>query len=330
MRLLHLMRATRRALPALAVACAATLPGLSWGQWPDRAITIVVGYPAGSLTDLLARRLGTHLSQRLGQPAVIENRVGGGGIVGAEHTRRAAGDGHTLMVAPPSFVFSPVFRPQTPFHPVNDFTPIAMLSTTTMGLYVHKSVPVSNLQQFVAYSKTQPGGISVGNTGNGSASHVSAELLQMTTGARLTVISYRGGNPAANDLVGGQLPALFYDVGSMQPHFKAGTVKAIGVTGQQRSSIMPDVPTLVEQGAKGFDVDTWFALVGPANIPPAAVQRLNRLTFEAFQTDDAVAWMKDRGLDGSSISAAQVGEFLREEMRRWTEFNKTARISLQE
>jgi len=316
-------------LSMLMVAGAAVFANPASAAWPERAITLVVGYPAGSLTDLLARRVGNHIGQQLGQSVVVENRSGGGGIVGAEYTKKAAADGYTLMVAPPSFVFSPVFRPHTPFDPINDFTPIAMLSTTTMALYVGKDVPASNLSEYISYSKTLNGGISLGNTGNGSASHVSAELLKMTTDVELTVIPYRGGAPAANDLLGGQLPSLVYDIGSMLPHLKEGSVKAIGLTGTQRHPLMPDVPTLAEQGAEGFEVDTWFGLVGPAGIPADRVEILNRLAIEALKTPESVEWMESRGLIGSDASAGQLGEFVSKEIQKWTEFNKVANITIE-
>lgn len=318
-----------KALPAVVVAGATLLPGAAAAAWPERPITIVVGYPAGSITDLLARRVGNHIGKELGQSVVVENRSGGGGIIGAEYTKKAAADGYTLMVVPPSYVFSPVFRPHTPFNPVEDFTSVAMLATTTMALYVGKDVPASNLKEYIEYSKTLKGGISLGNTGNGSASHISAELLKMTTDVELTVIPYRGGAPAANDLLGGTLPSLVYDIGSMLPHFKEGTVKAIGMTGLKRHPLMPEVPTLAEQGAEGFDLDIWFGLVGPKGMPADRIETLNRLAIEALATSEAKEWMESRGLIASDASAAEVDEFFRKEIEKWTEFNKVAKITIE-
>ena len=296
--------------------------------WPERQITIVVPFPAGGLTDVAARHYALGLQEELKQPVVVENRVGAGGIIGTEYAARAKPDGYTLLVSSPSHVINQAFRQKMPYDALRDFTPIAQLLTSPMVLVLHPSIPANTLAEYLAYANTQKGGVSFGSTGAGGTSHLAGEMLRLMTGAPMTHIPYKGANPALNDLLGGQLPSIFLDVATMTQYVSIGKVKAIAISANTRSESMPTVPTVAEQGYPKYNVSTWIALYGPANLPADITAALNAVATRTMATAKEKEWLRQNGAAAGSMSAAQFRKFVQEELEKWTLFNKDAKVQI--
>ena len=316
-------------------ACAAALlPVLAWlaaapaQAWPERQITIVVPFPAGGLTDVAARHYAQGLQEELKQPVVVENRVGAGGIIGTEFVAKAKPDGYTLLVNSPSHVINQAFRSKMPYDALRDFTPIAQLLNSPMVLVVHPSVPANTLAEYLAYAGTQKGGVSFGSTGAGGTSHLAGEMLRLMTHAPMTHVPYKGASPAVNDVLGGQLPSIFLDVPTIAQHVAAGKLKAIATSSAARSETLPNVPTVAEQGFPRYDVSTWIALYGPANLPENITTALNAVAVRHMASAKERDWLRQNGALGGTMNAPQFRRFVQDELDKWTQFNKEAKVQV--
>lgn len=244
--------------------------------WPNKMIKLVVPFPAGGPTDTASRIVGQRLSERLGQPVVVENRGGANGNIGGEAVAKAPADGYTLLMSSGGMVsVNPHLYSKMPFDPAKDLIPVAAAARVLVFLEVKPTLPVNNVKEFLAYMKANPGKLSFGSPGNGSSPHLAAEMMKAQTGMFAVHVPYRGAAPAMQDLLGGQLDFMF-DPGIGLQHVKAGKLKLLAVGSAKRSPLFPDVPTLDEAGLKGFDADTWFGFYAPAGTPPEVVSRLNR------------------------------------------------------
>ena len=316
-------------------ACAAALlPVLAWlaaapaQAWPERQITIVVPFPAGGLTDVAARHYAQGLQEELKQPVVVENRVGAGGIIGTEFVAKAKADGYTLLVNSPSHVINQAFRSKMPYDALRDFTPIAQLLNSPMVLVVHPSVPANTLAEYLAYAGTQKGGVSFGSTGAGGTSHLAGEMLRLMTHAPMTHVPYKGASPAVNDVLGGQLPSIFLDVPTIAQHVATGKLKAIATSSAVRSETLPNVPTVAEQGFPRYDVSTWIALYGPANLPESITTALNAVAVRHMASAKERDWLRQNGALGGTMNAPQFRRFVQDELEKWTQFNKEAKVQV--
>ena len=296
--------------------------------WPERMITIVVPFPAGGLTDVAARHFATGLQEELKQPVVVENRVGAGGIIGTEFVSKAKADGYTLLVNSPSHVINQAFRTKMPYDALRDFTPIAQLLNSPMVLVVPSSLPVNNLSEYLAYAGTQKGGVSFGSTGAGGTSHLAGEMLRLQTGAAMTHIPYKGASPALTDLLGGHLTSIFLDVATMTQYVASGKVKALAISANTRSESMPTVPTVAEQGYPKYDVSTWIALYGPANLPESITNALNAVALRTMATPAEKEWLRQNGAAAGTMTAPQFRKFVQEELDKWTAFNRVAHVQI--
>ncbi len=323
----YVLKATsRRLLFLMAVLLSVSSP--SRADWPERTITIVVPFPAGGLTDVAARHLAAGLQSELKQAVVVENKVGAGGIIGTEFVSRAKPDGYTLLVNSPSHVINQALRPRMPFHAIDNFTPIAQLLTSPMVLVVPNALPVNNLAEYLAYARKQDGGVSFGSTGTAGTSHLAGEMLRVMTKAPMVHVPYRGASPALNDLLGGQLPSIFLDVATMAQYVSAGRVRALAVSTAERSDVMPSIPTVAEQGYPKYNEATWIAFYGPADLPPALVERLNAIARRTMSDPKMAEWLKTNGAKAGAMDVPQFGKFVRDELAKWTEFNEAAKVSL--
>lgn len=279
----------------LSMAAAVALPSPSQAQsYPNKPVTIVVGYPAGGDTDVLARMVAEKLGPRLGQPVVVDNRTGAAGTIGASHVSRARPDGHTLLLVPNTIAITPhvlTGSASSAIDPTTDLTAIAQLGSQSLFVVAATATGVTSVKDLVA--KAKAGGISsYASPGNGSPMHILGELFNKATGAKITQIPYRGSMPAIADMVGGAIPMMYTTLGPAAPHIKSGKLIPLAVADSKRSPFLPDVPTLAEQGIVGAEVGAWQALMGPKGMPPDLVRVLNQHVNEILQMPDVIARME--------------------------------------
>jgi tripartite-type tricarboxylate transporter receptor subunit TctC len=292
--------------------------------WPTRAVRLIVPFAAGGPADTLARVIADKLSAQWGQPVVIENRAGAGGNIGAELAVRAAPDGYTLLINPSNHVINASLYAKLPFDPLNDFTPLAEIASYMLVLVVHRSVPVHSLEEFVAYARAQPKGLTVANASAGSPTHLTAALFAQIAGLAVVHVSYRGAAPATTDVLGGQVPAMFDNPMNALPHVKAGALRALAVTGEARLALLPDVPTVAEQGYAGFQSGTWYGLFAPARLPPELAAKISRDTIAALRAPDVQQKLAAQGFDVIGSDAAAFAAHLRTELTKWAAVVKAA------
>jgi tripartite-type tricarboxylate transporter receptor subunit TctC len=316
---------------ALAVtACLAPLFALAQGAYPNKTIKIIAPVQPGGGVDLVARQVGERLSKVLGQPVVIENQSGGGGVVGSQATARAAPDGYTLMVGyVGTHGTNPAVR-KLPYDAVKDFTPVAMVGGTPNILVVPPSLPVKTLPEFIAYAKANKDKLSYGSSGPGTLTHLAMEQLKVATDIDLAHAAYRGIGPAITDILGGQTQALFPGLAAALPHIKAGKMRPLAVTGLKRHPLVPDVPTFEELGFKGFDGVQWYGIVGPANLPPAIVTTLNSEINKMLADPSFAERLSSEALQPMPMTPAAFGQYIRDDIAKWTKVAKERNIQLTE
>ena len=299
------------------------------GAYPTKPIKIIAPVQPGGGVDLVARTIADRLGAVLGQAIVVENLSGGGGIVGSLATARAAPDGYTLMVGyVGTHGTNPAVR-KLPYDALKDFTPIAMVGGTPNILVVPPSLPVTTLSEFVRYAKSNPGKLSYGSAGPGTLTHLAMEQLKVTADIDLVHVPYRGIGPAFTDILGGQTQAMLPGLAAALPHIKAGKVKPLAVTGIKRHPLVPEVPTFEESGYKGFDGVQWYGIVGPANLPPAIVKRLNEEIDRLLATPELRERLSGEALEPMPMSPEQFGQYMRDDIAHWTRLAKERHIELE-
>lgn len=304
----------RKKLLLSAVICAmgaAVLPAVAQeGAYPTKPITLVVPFPAGGATDVLGRVIAKKLGDKLGQNVVIDNKGGGGTTIGAAYVAKAAPDGYTLLISSgTTFTINPAVRPKLPYDPVKSFEPIGITGRTGLILLANKDVPVSDVKQFVSALKAAPEKYSYGSFGAGTTSQFAGEMFFHAAGVKIQHVPYKGSAPAMTDLIGGQIPFTVDTVSAALPHLKDGKVKAIAVTTAKRSSLLPKVPTLAENGYPGLEMDTWLAVVAPKGLPPAIKTRLELTLAQVVsdpETRDKLIGMGFEPAYGSSKALAEL------------------------
>jgi tripartite-type tricarboxylate transporter receptor subunit TctC len=308
-------RTAARALLALAVA----VPMLAAAQaYPAKAVTLVVPYPAGGATDVIARMVAEKLSTKWGQPVVVSNKPGAGTLVGAEQVARAPGDGYTLYMTTAAHTISANLYKKIPYDPIKDFTPITLTSTIPLVLVTTTSLPVKTLPELIARAKADPG-MSFASTGNGTPQHLTMELFKARNKLELTHVPYKGDAPMITDLIGGQVPMAFVTLSAAMPYIKAGKLKAIALAHDKRVEGIASVPTFTEAGMPGFVSATWFGLFGPGTLPADLTNRIQRDVAQVVAVPEFSAKLKDMGgeVDNSTPQAFQA--HIQAEMKRWGE-----------
>lgn len=308
------------------IASVASIVAHAQTPWPQKPITLIVPFPAGGMTDILARRIGKDMQAELKQPVIIENRPGASGQIGTESAARAVPDGYTLLVSATHHVINPAIRPKLPYDAAKDFTPIALLATTPNVLVVNKSVPVSNLEEYLAYARKGKDGMPFASSSVAGATHLSGELLKLMTGAPMTHIPYKGAAPALQDFLGEHIPSLFHDVMTMAPYIRDGKVKAIGITAAKRSAALPNVPTIAEQGVPGYEATTWIGFYGPANLPKPVVNKLNQLAVSSLNNASAKEYFTQNGATPSQMTPEQFSTFVQNELAKWKRVVQEAKV----
>ena len=324
-----MLKTNRLAWVGLAVAACILSPlAAAQDAYPNRPIKIIAPVQPGGGVDLVARTIGDRLTKALGQPVIVENQSGGGGIVGSQFTARAAPDGYTLMVGyVGTHGTNPAVR-KLPYDAVKDFTPIAMVAGTPNVLVVPPSLPVKTLSEFIAYVKANKGKISYGSSGPGTLTHLAMEQLKVAADLDMQHVPYRGIGPAITDLLGGQTQALFPGLAAALPHIKAGTMRPLAITGTKRDALLPDVPTFEELGFKGFDGVQWYGIVGPANIPPAIVATLNKAINDALADPSLRERLSGEALEPMPMTPEQFGQYMKDDIAKWTKVAKDRNIQL--
>jgi tripartite-type tricarboxylate transporter receptor subunit TctC len=309
-----------RLLSALAVSV--SLLSLSGGAaaqaYPNRPVRLIVPFPAGGATDVLARAISLHAQEKLGQTIVIDNKPGAGGTIGSDLAAKAEPDGYTLLIATGStHSIGPLINPKTPYNVERDFVPIVDVASTTSVMVTSPTVPAKNLQEFIKLAKSQPGKLNFGSSGNGTNSHLSGELFKAEAGVFMTHIPYRGTGLVFNDMVSGQVHMLMDNVVTAMPHMKDGKIRVIGVTSLKRLPFLPDVPTLHEQGLKNFDVSNWFGIYGPRGTPPEVVQKVNAAFNAALKDPELQKRLSNLGAVPTGGTPQQMAQVVSSETAKW-------------
>jgi tripartite-type tricarboxylate transporter receptor subunit TctC len=298
-------------------------------DYPQRAVTIVVPFPAGGATDVLTRLLAAELHERLGQPFVIENRPGAGATIAATAVARAAPDGYTLLLAPTSTAIAPSVYKSLAFDPVRSFAPIALVGTTDFVLIAHPSVAADDLPGLIALMRGAPGAMSYASAGFGTPHHLMMAKILKLAGATAQHVPYRGSPAAMTDLLAGLVPLMMCDMLPALPMIRAGKVKAFGVAGPTRSPQAPDVPTIAEAGLPGFAATTWFSLVAPAGTPRPIVDTLNRVVTGYLSKPDTADKFASLGLRPLASTPEELGRHIASEQATWAAFAAEAGITPQ-
>lgn len=317
-------------LIAVLAFVALALPGVAAAQaFPNKPIRIVVTYPPGGGADLMARLVAPKMSEALGQPVVVENKPGASGQIGASEVARSAPDGYTLMLDASSYSVNPSLYSKLPYEPTKAFTPIAVLALFPNVLVVTPSYPVHDVKELIAAAKAKPGTIAFASSGNGSAQHLSGELFLQKTGVQMTHVPYKGGGPALNDVMGGQVPTFFANMASSLPQIKGGKLRPLAITGAKRSPALPDVPTMAEAGVPGYEVYEWNAIFAPAGTPPAVIAKLADAIDKAVQSPEFRERVASLGGELTGYGPAEADRFVREQMLLWGKVVKEGKIRVE-
>ena len=297
-------------------------------DYPNRTVRIVVPSQPGGGTDIVARVLANHYAKAFGQPFVVDNKPGAGNMIGIEAAARSAADGYTLLTVPATLALNTVLYKKVPYHPVKDFAPITLAATAPLVLIVNPALPAQSLTDFIALAKREPGKMSYGTAGIGTAPHLCMELLKSMAGIDLLHVPYKGTAPAAGDVAGGQIAAMFATALTARPMIDGGRVRALAVSGPKRVQALPHVPPVAD-AVPGYAAIQWYGLLAPAGTPPTIIARLNAEALRALKTDE----MRERlALDGAEPQGSTPEEFaalIRSELDKWTRVTRAAGIEPQ-
>ncbi|OZI61943.1 Bug family tripartite tricarboxylate transporter substrate binding protein [Bordetella genomosp. 11] len=294
--------------------------------YPDRPIRIVLGFPAGGGADVVLRTVTPGLAEELGQPVFVDNRPGAGGNLGMDAVAKAAPDGYTLLMAAPGLATNASLYENLPFDPAKDFTAVGMVSSVPNVLVVNPSLPVHSVADLIAYAKSHPGELNYASSGIGTSLHLAGALFERDAGVKMTHVPYRGGPAAINDLIGGQVQLMFSVLPLATPQIKAGKLRALAVTGQTRSAALPDVPTMIEAGLKGYTATTWNGLVAPAGTPAPIVDKINAALQKVLDRPDVQKTFAGMGQDVVKDTPEQFAAMLKAETEKWQQVIKAAGI----
>lgn len=306
---------------------AAFIANASAQSYPARPISIILPFPPGSGNDTVARIIGPKITEELRQPVIVDNRPGAGGVLAADAASRAAPDGHTLFL-PSSSVAINMHSARAKYDLIRDFAAVSVVGTLPFVLVVHASLPVGTIKELIALAKRRPKELNYASSGMGGTGHLLGELLRTSTGIEITHVPYKGSGAASTELISGQVHMLFTNLSSMAPHVKSGRLKALGVSGSQRSSVLPNVPAMAEAGYPQLDIGTWFALVAPAATPGAIVAQLNLSMVKILGMSDVREQLIRQGVQPSPTTVEEAASFLKKDVARWGKILKDAGITL--
>jgi tripartite-type tricarboxylate transporter receptor subunit TctC len=322
----NIMRAGLKGLAGLAVLTM-TFAAAQAQSWPSQNIRLVVPFPPGGSTDVLARKLAEGLRERLGQTVIVENRPGAGGTIGSEFVAKSAPDGYTLLMGVTgSHGVAPSLYPNLGYQPLRDFAPISLLVSAPLVLVVNPEVPAKTLKDFIALAKTQPDTLTYGTPGNGTSMHLTGVTFDLQAGTKLVHVPYKGSAGALTDLLSGQIKTMFGDLLVVLPQIRAGKINALAVTSKTRNPLLPDVPTMAEAGLPGFEVLSWQGLFAPAGTPPAVVERLGKEVRAVMESKDVKEFFAAQGFLVGASTPAEFTGFVGSEVKRWSEIVKAGNV----
>jgi tripartite-type tricarboxylate transporter receptor subunit TctC len=291
--------------------------GAHGADYPAKAITIIVPFAPGGSNDIVARAIGQKLNEDWGQPVVVDNRPGAGGVIGSEFVARAAPDGYTLLLVSSTFTINPAVKTNLPFDVAKDFVPVARIGQSPLLLAASNSFPANSVSELIALAKAKPGSINYASAGPGSINQIAAELLALSSGIKLTHVPYRGGALAINDLVGGHVDVYVSSMPQILQIVRNGQAKALAVTSTQRSPSLPDTPTMREAGVRDYEASSWWGIVAPAGTPPDIVEALNNEINKALSTEQMIKFLTSEGAEAMPGTPRQFGELIASEIARW-------------
>ncbi len=308
---------TRRAVGTLALAAIAPLSALAQ-EWPSKPIRVVVPFPAGGGTDIVARDVTGKLQSTLKWSFVIDNKPGSGGNLGIDAAAKSPADGYTLVIGQTSnLAINPSLYAKLPYDPVADLTPIGLIGASPLVIVVAANSPFKTLAEVVAAAKAKPESVNYGTSGNGTVAHLATELFQREANVKLTHIPYKGAAQGINDVIGGQVQLYVSSVPTLISHIKGGKLRALAITSAKRGDDLPQVPTVAESGYKGFEAVTWFGLLGPAKMPANMVAQINTEMNKALNSPDLRKKLEDQGLDVTPSTADAFGKLIRADIAKW-------------
>jgi tripartite-type tricarboxylate transporter receptor subunit TctC len=312
----------------LAAALVVASPAVRAQTYPSRQITLIVPFAAGGSNDVVGRAIGKKLSEAWGQPVVVENRPGAGGMIGTSAVAAAAQDGYTLLLVSSTFTINPAIKKNMPFDTIKDFTPVAFIARSPLLLVASRQLPVKSAREMLDLARSKPGQITYASAGLGSINQIAAELIALSAGARFMHVPYKGGAPALNDLVGGHVDIYVSSLPQVLQLAREGQARAMAVTSAKRSALLPDVPTLAEAGISGVDLWSWWGIVGPAGMPANVVNALNSEIGKMLTSPELSEFLTNEGAEAETMTPQQFGAMMRLETERWIKVAHEANISI--
>jgi len=294
-------------------------------DFPTRPVRIIVPFPPGGSNDILGRFMAARLTDRFGQQAIVDNRPGADGLIGSDIAARAQPDGYTLLVISTSYVMNPAIH-KMPFDPLTALTAVATIGTGANAIVAHPGFPATGVKELVALAKAKPGQINYASSGVGGFNHFGGELFKVITGTNMAHVPYKGGGPAMIDVMAGQVPVLFSTIIQALPHLRTGKLKALGTGGQKRSSALPDVPTVIEQGYPDYVVPIWWGFLAPAGTPPAVIQRINADVAAILTEAETRKRLSAEAAEPWAATPAEFGKTIADDLVRWARVAKQANI----
>ena len=329
---IHFKQLARRALIASAAlaAVAAAVPAMAQAPaYPNKPITIIVPFAAGGTTDILARLVGQYLGTELGQPVLVDNRVGAGGNIGGQLAARAPADGYTLFMGTVgTHAINAALYKKMPFDPIKDFAPLTRVANVPNLLVANPAQPFKTVQELIAYAKANPGKINFGSSGSGSSIHLSGELFKSMAKVDMQHVPYKGSAPAVTDLLGNQIAIMFDNMPSAIQHVRSGKLRAIAVTTAKRSPELPDVPTIAEAGVPGYEATSWFGMFAPAGTPAPVVAKLNATIVKVLAMPDIKKKLAEQGAEAAGETPEQFAAFIQKESVKWGKVVKESGASV--
>jgi tripartite-type tricarboxylate transporter receptor subunit TctC len=319
----------KKAVTSLCIGLTVSGLAAAADTYPERMVKIVVPYTPGGFNDTLGRTVGDRLTKAWNQPVVVENRPGGNTVVGNTLVAKAPADGYTMLVTPLPFSALPgLYGAKLPYNALKDFQPLVLAGSTQNVLAVRNDLPVNNVKELLAYARANPGKLNFGSTGSGSSNHLSMELLLRMTNTKMMHVPYKGSAPAVMAILGGEIDVLFDNIPNVIQHVKAGKMKALAVTGTNRSSLLPSLPTVAEAGVPGYEVNVWFGMQFPAGTPRPLVDRVNKDIVQILKQPDVIKLFRDQGVEVIGSTPDEFSKVLHTEVAKWTEVIKDANIKV--
>jgi tripartite-type tricarboxylate transporter receptor subunit TctC len=310
---------------------AALLPALAWGQaYPTKPIRLVVPFGPGGSNDILARLVGTKLGEAFGQPVIVDNRPGAGGMIGTDAVAKSDPDGYTIMIGATSTIAVNVaLYPKRNFDPVTSLSPITQIGSGPFLMAVPASLPVKNVKEFIELARSKPGALNFGSSGKGSSLHLTAEMFNTMAKVEVVHVPYKSGGAAVTDLASGRVQLVFSDLAALLPFVKSGQVKALAVTTPKRSQILPDLPSIAEAGVPGFDATSWYGIFGPAGLPRDIAATLHTELVKVVRSPDMKERFTQMGIEPVTNSPEEFSRYIREQVAKWSAVVKASRSELE-